>query len=193
LPPGVGDAAARTLAAAFADDPTAVGVGAGPGARRLLVRVPVDAAAHDGGLLLSGDPARPSGVAAWVRGGRRSGGLGRVLGTGSWRLLPALGPRRLLRVVRDAAATDTHVARHVTADDAYLWLLGVHPGSQGHGLGRRLVQAARDDARAAGLHRLVLVTHRAQNVPVYRAMGFELLDDTVLSRGHTLHVLARKA
>ncbi len=195
LPPGLAEAAAATLHAAFDGDPTALAAGAGPRAGRLLMRVPVDAAATGGGLLVvpgSSGPA-PAGVAAWVPAAGHGGGLGQVLRSGSWLLLPLLGPRALARVVRDARRTDRLVAGYLRPDDAYLWVVGVRPEAQGRGLGGVLVRGVLADARRAGLARVVLVTHQADNVPLYRALGFDLVDDTARSRGHLLHVMARTA
>ena len=191
LPRGLADAAAGALADAFAGEPSAIGSDARPSARRLLMRVPVDACARAGGLVVAREGGAVVGAAAWLPGDRRGGGVGHVWTSGSWRLLPLLGVRGLRAVLREAAETDRLVSRYVSPDDAYLWIVGVVPAAHGRGLGGALVRAVVEDARAAGHGRLVLVTHNPANVPVYRALGLHVVDDTARSRGHVLHVMAR--
>jgi GNAT superfamily N-acetyltransferase len=57
---------------------------------------------------------------------------------------------------------------------AYLGLLSVHPGLQGHGLGAQLVAAAEGTARARDCHAMDLriVSLRRELPPFYRRLGY---------------------
>lgn len=59
-------------------------------------------------------------------------------------------------------------------DRSYLGLLSVDPQRQGTGLGRRLLQAAEDFARAHGSHAMDLriISPRAELLPFYRRLGY---------------------
>lgn len=58
--------------------------------------------------------------------------------------------------------------------ELHVWTLAVHRGFQRHGLGRRLMAAAAEHARAAGLEALTLTTfrHVPWNGPFYASLGF---------------------
>ena len=62
--------------------------------------------------------------------------------------------------------------------EAHLLELSVARTHQGHGLGRRLVAAAEDWARAQGFAGLTLTTFRdvAWNAPLYERLGFHSFD-----------------
>ncbi len=57
---------------------------------------------------------------------------------------------------------------------ARLYSIAVDPGARGHGLGRRLVEAALDLARerGAGMLRLEVRVDNASAIALYRALGF---------------------
>jgi GNAT superfamily N-acetyltransferase len=63
-------------------------------------------------------------------------------------------------------------------DELHIWELAVRHDFQGRGIGRRLVLAAVEAARARGLAALTLTTFRdiAWNEPFYARLGFETLD-----------------
>lgn len=76
--------------------------------------------------------------------------------------------------------------------DACLEELDVDPAYGRRGLGRRLVEAARDAARERGHRRLVLATFRdvPWNAPFYRRLGFTVAGESELDSG--LQALRRK-
>lgn len=88
----------------------------------------------------------------------------------------------VLRDIRDnvvwVAADGTHilggVILSVRGDSADLMNIAVHPGAAGRGVGRALVKAALDSARAAGHATAELATHRdlPQNVALYKHLGW---------------------
>lgn len=60
--------------------------------------------------------------------------------------------------------------------------VSVRPPHQGRGIGRRLIEAARAQAEAAGLSALTLTTFRdvRWNAPFYTRLGFEMLPSSSL-------------
>src|SRR5258706_14536810 len=76
----------------------------------------------------------------------------------------------------------------------HVWELAVMLAFQRHGLGRRLIQAAEDHARAAALTALTLTTFRRVpwNAPAYERMGFVVLEGEAVS-GRLSAILAEEA
>lgn len=74
------------------------------------------------------------------------------------------------------------VSAETVGRELHVWELAVHPRAQRRGLGRRLMGAAADHARALGLEAVTLNTFRdvPWNAPFYASLGFSILD------GHTL-------
>ena len=69
------------------------------------------------------------------------------------------------------------VAAEVAGDAMHVWELAVAAEAQGEGLGRRLMAAAQDRARALGLAAVTLTTFRdvAWNAPFYARLGYRVL------------------
>lgn len=81
--------------------------------------------------------------------------------------------------------------RRIDPDTAELKRMYVLPAVRGRGLGRRLVAALENEARALGLRRLVLETgiRQAAAIALYRASGFETIPhygEYLLSPGTSL-------
>ena len=74
------------------------------------------------------------------------------------------------------------VSAEAFGDVLHVWELAVSAEVQGRGLGRRLMQAARDHAVAAGLSALTLTTFRdvAWNAPFYERLGYRVPGDAEL-------------
>ncbi len=111
------------------------------------------------GFLRPGDP-----YAETLRalGGRRGDGT----------VLVAEDGGRLLGTIMLAAGAAIELAD--TAGAADVRALAVAPGSQGRGVGRRLLRAAISRAAAAGVHRLLLSTQPAMRAAhhLYESEGF---------------------
>lgn len=77
-------------------------------------------------------------------------------------------------------------------DEAELRALAVAPGAQGRGIGRVLLRAAIDRAKASGVGHLVLSTQPAMRAAqeLYRAAGFVRLEDRDWSPVPTVALLA---
>jgi len=76
----------------------------------------------------------------------------------------------------------------------YFGMLSVHPDYQGHGLGRRLVEAAEERCRAAGCTEMDLwvVNLREELPPLYRHLGYSE-SGTAPWPADYLHQLSRPA
>jgi len=99
----------------------------------------------------------------------------------------AAGPAPVIRAIRD----DFEMRRnHVTHPHLYLWFVGVDPGLQGCGVGRRLM---------ADLHRrseelrvpTYLETGTESNVGFYESLGYALLGQLAMPSGATLWRMER--
>jgi len=79
-----------------------------------------------------------------------------------------------LVVYRDGAPVGCGAFRFIDAETAELKRMYVDPAVRGTGLGRRLVTALEEEARALGARRLVLETGVRQSaaLALYRATGF---------------------
>jgi GNAT superfamily N-acetyltransferase len=85
-------------------------------------------------------------------------------------------------VEAEEGALSGFVSAEVFGDVLHVWELAVSAEIQGRGLGRRLMQAARDHVRAAGLAALTLTTFRdvAWNAPFYERLGYRVLGEAEL-------------
>lgn len=142
----------------------------GPALQRLF-RLMLGVMASPAGTILR--PAQGGAVAVWLP----SDSLGpnplleelKALPT----LIAATGWSRLGRLAALRTAMDAHHPmdrRHL-----YLWLLGVSPQVQGHGVGSRLLAAGLARADAQGLPAF-LETSTEANVALYRRHGFEVIE-----------------
>ena len=59
-------------------------------------------------------------------------------------------------------------------DHLFVENIAVHPGAQGHGLGRALMSFAEEEAARRGFTRMALVTHEAmtENQAIYARLGY---------------------
>ena len=59
-------------------------------------------------------------------------------------------------------------------DHLFIENIAVHPGAQGHGLGRVLMSFAEEEAARRGLTRMALVTHEVmtENQAIYARLGY---------------------
>ncbi|MBE0529599.1 MAG: GNAT family N-acetyltransferase [Rhodospirillales bacterium] len=67
----------------------------------------------------------------------------------------------------------------VTPDALHIWQIAVHRDQQGHGIGRKLIEAAQQFATDHGINALTLTTFREVpwNESYYQRLGFVTLDD----------------
>lgn len=70
------------------------------------------------------------------------------------------------------------VMAETVGDNLHIWELAVSVEHQKQGIGRRLMQAASDHARATGLNAVTLTTFRSVpwNGPFYLSLGYQVLD-----------------
>lgn len=166
-------ASLATLSTAFRDDPALVWLLAGDSARRQEKLRTLFAAAVreslDRGLVLTAEDE--SAVSLWRSPGVDEPGVFELLASA-----PALVGLFRHRIV-DAFRLLTAMHKRHPRDSQFLYLqyVGVHPHAQGRGLGRAVIGAGLERADAAGVP-VVLETAKADNVPLYRRMGFEVTD-----------------
>ena len=74
----------------------------------------------------------------------------------------------------------------------YIYHTAVHPGCQGRGIGRALVERTLDALRALGIHKVALVVFRRNEDgnAFWEAMGFTVRED-ILYRNRTLDEMIR--
>jgi ribosomal protein S18 acetylase RimI-like enzyme len=125
--------------------------------------------------------AEVKGAACWLSPGNTEVTLWRVLRTGLG-LYRAVGgfnaqARREFLAVLDHL--DEIHKRIAPGSHWYLWALGVEPGSQGQGIGSRLIQPVLDRADFDGVP-CYLETQTERNVSFYQKRGFEVVSDGVV-------------
>lgn len=99
---------------------------------------------------------------------------GRVLGTATLEL--------------DQRVEGGHAREPLAPDEAHIRMLGVDPDARRRGVGRALVGACIDRARAAGKRRITLHTTEEMRVAhhMYRSLGFRRIPDVVWPDGFRL-------
>lgn len=117
------------------------------------------------------------GVACWLPPGRTSPGLGDSIAT-RFALQRAIGrfpgPARATFMKFVNYVDPIHDQQLGDRPHWYLWVLGVKPGSQGQGLGGRLLEPVLACADAEGKP-CYLETESERNVAFYRKRGFEVV------------------
>jgi ribosomal protein S18 acetylase RimI-like enzyme len=81
-----------------------------------------------------------------------------------------------------------HERPALTADQAHVRMLGVHPEARGRGIGKRLMHACIDQARRAGKSVMTLDTTEQMTAAqhLYESMGFRRGPDLVFDDGFRL-------
>lgn len=171
--------AIATLAAAFQDDPALSWILPSAAARRR--RLPrmfdwlLDDHIRHGHVLAS--PGREV-VTLWRRAGRVHHH-------------DPLTPRELVRLlgvfgpaIGRAARVGDAISAHLPSGEAYLYLryAAVRPDVQGKGWGGLAIRAGVAQADALGVS-TCLETAKADNVPLYRRLGFEVVEDWTVAGG----------
>ena len=174
LRPSQQQAAALTLAEAFADDPlleilapdTARRVRLGPQMMGVLLAYGLRY-----GRVWANDDA--SAVAIWLHpeGGRMT--MPRMLRAGMWRAPWILGLDGLGRMSKAMSATEGF-HKQVEGPHWYLMTVGTRAARQGQGLGSKLVEMGTSRADDAGVP-CYLETGTDSNIAFYRKRGFEVV------------------
>ena len=135
------------------------------------------------------------GVACWLSPGNTEVTLWRILrtGLGLYRAVGRFNPtaRREFLAVLDHL--DEIHKRKAPGAHWYLWALGVEPGSQGRGIGSRLIQPVLNRADLDGVP-CYLETQTEGNVRFYQKRGFEVVSDGVVpDQGIRIWTMLREA
>jgi GNAT superfamily N-acetyltransferase len=109
----------------------------------------------------------------------------RIVGAALWRWAPGLGPEPDDYAERLVLATGTHLERFQAFEACvesnnpppgsyhiHLWMLGVHPGHQGRGIGTTLLEVYHRAADAAG-YAIYLEAAEPRSRDLYRRHGYE--------------------
>jgi ribosomal protein S18 acetylase RimI-like enzyme len=126
-----------------------------------------------GHVLGVGDAAA---VAGWVPGDRLALTPVDLLRTGLVATPLHLGMRATLRVEQHEKPSERRLLAALTAETAYLWVLGARPDAQGTGVGARALRGALSSMAGAGYSRCLLRTDDAPNVGFYERQGFEVVE-----------------
>ena len=171
-------AAAGSLARAFHDDPL----------QSYTLPDPVERAARSPGhfapLLEYGlrfgrvltTEGEPRGAAIFLPPGETVVTEERAAAAGLDRLPAVLGADAAERFFAVLEAVDPFHKTDVPPEHWYVFVLGVEPSAQGHGLGRALLTPVIEEARRDGLP-CYLETSAPKNVDFYRHLGFRVLRD----------------
>lgn len=154
----------------------------------LLYRTFVRYANAAGGVALAGDKA----AALWLNNETQPP-FWRGLLFGSWRVAIALGWRAAWLCLRHEAWCEARVRRLGFRRFAYVWFLGVEPGAQRNGHGRRALEGALETMRAQGHQICLLKTESRSNVAFYLGLGFQLADEQVVPATQLRYWLFRRA
>lgn len=123
------------------------------------------------------------GVACWLRPGDTTPGMIRLARIGMRGAPVGIGLSGLRRFMAVARYSEQIHARCAPGSHWYLWVLGVEPTRQGHGIGGRLMQPVLAKASASGLP-CYLETMNESNLPFYEKHGFRVVNEGVVSGVH---------
>lgn len=113
-----------------------------------------------------------------------------VRGLAAWPMIPGIPTWRLLR---PGLWVDARIHQlHPPEPHLYLYVLGVHPGSQGKGLGGALLRHASAIADSARVP-CHLETANPDNVGLYRHFGYEVRHEVTEHGGPTIWAMTRGA
>lgn len=135
----------------------------------------------------------PSGVACWLPPGQTEVTITRILRTGLFAMPYYMGLTSFFRFNAYMNVSDALRKKHAPEAFWYLWVLGVDPSSQGHGLGRKLMQPMLEKADSEGIA-CYLETENEQNLGFYETLGFQMVASaTVPKTNITTWSLIRKS
>jgi ribosomal protein S18 acetylase RimI-like enzyme len=179
------------LGRAFAADPVLCHAEPDPARRArwmpLVYRTFAGYAAATGGVELVGGRA----AALWLQS-QIEPSFWRGLLHGSLRVVFALGWRAAWRCLRHEAWCAARVRALGLERYGYVWILGVDPVAQREGNGRRALAAALEAMRACDYTVCLLKTESPANVPYYRGLGFEVIDECVVPAMQLRYWLLRR-
>jgi ribosomal protein S18 acetylase RimI-like enzyme len=174
LRPDRQQAAAQTLAEAFANDPLFEILAPDPVRRAKMAPVIMGVLVAFGmrhGKVWANDDA--SAVALWLDPEAGPASMPRMLRAGMWRAPFVLGLQGMNRMSKAMTATEGF-HKQVHGPHWYLMTIGTRTAMQGRGLGSQLVEMGTSRADEAGLP-CYLETGTDSNIAFYRKRGFEVL------------------
>lgn len=167
-------AAARTLAAAFADYPLIRAIARSPSGRpracAAFCRMIAAYCTREGTAYATADRTA---VACWLPPGRDRLALPGLIRCGALSLAWELGLRGGILLERLGRRFEALRRGHVPGPHWYLVLLGVHPSARGRGLSRVVLRPVFGVADRDRLP-CYLETQDEVDVPIYRRFGFEV-------------------
>jgi len=187
--------AARSVAGAFAGDPSLDYAFADPGKKANLhhiMRYYLKLDILSGGSCITTSPDC-EGVASWCLSDIRSSWWAKL--KAGWLTLPYYGGWHFVRYSqKEDRFFETMKARYAPERYVYLALLAVAPMYQRKGYGRKLLTELVATLEASKLP-CYLETQNMKNVNMYRSFGFELVESTAYppGTGCEVHIMVRPA
>jgi GNAT superfamily N-acetyltransferase len=172
------EAVAEIQVAAFLDDPMFVFILPDAEERRLFLRRFMTALARRSRLYAVALVTAPefAGASLWKGPDLRELTAGQLAACGLDRLHEWIEPAPLARYETVTAAFQRSFDEGAPEPCWYLGVVGVAPAFQGRGLGTALMQPILDRADREGVP-ATLETAQPRNLPLYRRLGFEVLDE----------------
>jgi ribosomal protein S18 acetylase RimI-like enzyme len=186
LTPSDVPSATETLALAFDDDPMFRFLFPSGEARmawlRVLMAGMLAQSMPDGAVTCTSSGDLVTGVCAVIPPGKFPPSGGRLVRFLFRRARPRM-PRPTLHALRAGAGLVRMMDRlHHRGPHYYVQVLAVHPSQQGKGVGKRLLGAVLERARASAVP-AYLETTKPSNVGFYRHMGFDVTAEETLRGG----------
>lgn len=130
-----------------------------------------------GGSLIT---PQSEGALIWLPGTAFPLGLMRELKSGMGFLPFELGLRSTLRLVQHDSVPEGWIRDHAGKQMGYIWCVGVSEAHRGKGISRILIDESILQMQQQGINEFWLKTDDPKNVPIYKALGFEVMYETVV-------------
>ncbi|MFN8287597.1 MAG: GNAT family N-acetyltransferase [Chitinophagales bacterium] len=147
------------------------------------------AAAIYGGAILNKEV---NGALIWLPGSAFPLGLLREVKSGMAAIPFKLGAKSTLRLMNHDAVPEGWIAKNAGPAMGYIWCVGVKASARGKGLSRVLIEESIAQMRSGGMREFWLKTEDPVNVGIYQKLGFEVVNEMVVSSSGLRSWMMRK-